>query len=220
MDENKRQTLVIRFDVLGQLRHLSHQETSRMFERAMTRAEVGVCYSQGFNPRPKMSLPLPRTVGVASKGDILCANVAIEDVDTEELKGRLQKQLPAECVIVGLDVADGKVSYKPESAEFEFVVEGLGADAAGRLEIEEFQKKCLSGEEIVVDRWSAKKRKNRKINVNEYIENVKVDGDTVNVKVKITQGGSVRVNEILELAGVGVEKVVGGVVRKNVSFVS
>lgn len=220
MNEEKRQTLVIVFDVTGPLRYLSHQETMRMFERALLRAKVRVGYSKGFNPRVRMSLPLPRTVGVASLGDMLTVDASDEKADVEVLKTAIAEQLPDGCTIEKLDMADGKVSYKPVSAEFEITAAGIGKDADLKDNVSKLDRSCKAAEQIIVERYSAKKRTNRKVNVGEYIESIQLKDDSLLAKIKITQAGSVRVNEIIELAGINQEKVIPQVTRKNVRFVS
>jgi radical SAM-linked protein len=222
MDTNqeKRQTLVIVFDVTGRLRYLSHQETSRMFERALIRAKVQVGYSKGFNPRVRMSLPLPRTVGVTSIGDIITVDASDEKRDDEALKAAIAEQLPDGCTIEKLEMQDGKVSYKPVSAEFEFVAAGIGKDAGVKENVSKFDRTCRNGEQIVVERYSAKKRRNRKIDIAEYIESIEMKDDCLRAKIKITPSGSVRVNEIIELAGIAQEKVALQITRKNVKFIS
>jgi radical SAM-linked protein len=222
MDTNqeKRQTLVIVFDVTGRLRYLSHQETARMFARAMIRAKVRLGYSKGFNPRVRMSLPLPRTVGVASIGDIITVDASDEKRDTKALKAAIAEQLPDGCTIEKLEMQDGKVSYRPVSAEFEFAAAGIGKDADVKENVSRLDRSCRASERIVVERYSAKKRMNRKIDIAEYIESIEMKDDSVRAKVKITPSGSVRVNEIIELAGIAQEKVAVRITRKNVKFVS
>ena len=68
--------LVIKFKLSGSLRFLSHAEMLKVFQRACVRAGIKIQYSQGFNPRPKLSLPLPRSVGVETDEDLLCLRVA------------------------------------------------------------------------------------------------------------------------------------------------
>ena len=67
--------LVVRFKIEGRLRFLSHVETLKLFQRACARAGLQVRYSEGFNPRPRLSLPLPRPVGVESQDELLCVRV-------------------------------------------------------------------------------------------------------------------------------------------------
>ena len=63
--------VLIKFSVRGSLRFLSHAETLRVFQRACVRAGIEIQYTEGFNPRPKLSLGLPRTVGVESEDDLV-----------------------------------------------------------------------------------------------------------------------------------------------------
>jgi radical SAM-linked protein len=219
-NQEKRQTLVIVFDVTSRLRYLSHQETSRMFERALVRAKVRLGYSKGFNPRVRMSLPLPRTVGVASIGDIITVDASEEKRDIEVLKAAIAEQLPDGCTIEKLRMEDGKVSYKPVSAEFEFIAAGIGKDADIKENVSKLDQSCHAGEQIVVERYSAKKRTNRKVNIAEYIESIEMKDDSIRAKVKITQSGSVRVDEIIALAGIDRQKVAAQITRKNVKFVN
>ena len=46
----------LRYSKLGKVRWTSHRDVARMWERALRRAEVPVAYSEGFSPRPKLSL--------------------------------------------------------------------------------------------------------------------------------------------------------------------
>ncbi len=67
-----------------------------MFERALKRAGVEFCYSAGFNPRPKLSVPLARSVGLVCADDLLYAAVWVDSatVSSAEIKERIESQLP------------------------------------------------------------------------------------------------------------------------------
>jgi len=62
--------------VAGDLRFLSHHDVMRAMERAVARAGLSVVFSEGFNPRPRMSLVLPRPVGAASLDDLLVLSLS------------------------------------------------------------------------------------------------------------------------------------------------
>jgi hypothetical protein len=74
--------LVIKFRIRGSLRFLSHAEMLKVFQRACVRAGIEIQHSQGFNPRPKLSLPLPRTVGIETDDDLLCLRVHVHDASS------------------------------------------------------------------------------------------------------------------------------------------
>lgn len=219
MTEDKRYTLVVRFDVTGQLGYLSHQETSRMFERAFLRSGTPVRYSEGFNPRVRMSLPFPRTVGVESVGDLLVVAIAGEDVDCDELRNSIQSQMPEGCYISSVEVLDGKVSYQPEWTEYEIVADGIGADAEILEKVRSLKHELSSGGSVIVDRYWPKKRRNKKVDICQYLESLELKDDSLVAGVKITLSGSVRVEELLAVSGVDRGKITGGITRRNVRFV-
>ena len=55
--------MAIKFKLYGTLRFLSHAELLRLFKHSCIRAGLELWYSQGFNPNPKISLPLPKSTG-------------------------------------------------------------------------------------------------------------------------------------------------------------
>lgn len=61
----------LEFSKLGRARFLSHLDTMRVFQRALTRAQIPVIYSQGFNPHMKMSIVFPLPLGVESLCEII-----------------------------------------------------------------------------------------------------------------------------------------------------
>jgi radical SAM-linked protein len=79
--------------VEGDLRFLSHHDGIRVIERLASRAALPVHYSQGFNPRPLMSLVLPRPVGVASRQDLLVLTLE-EPFEGPDLVDRLNSHAP------------------------------------------------------------------------------------------------------------------------------
>ena len=101
-------TAAIRFRIGGAMRFLSHAETSRVFQRACVRAGIPVRYSQGFNPHPRLSLPLPRPVGVESEDELLVVKLC-EDREAAPFESRAEreaamKQALAEQLPEGMDV--------------------------------------------------------------------------------------------------------------------
>jgi len=66
------------FRIGGLLRFLSHAETLRVCQRACARAGVPVKHTMGFNPHPRLSLPLPRSVGVESDDELLVLWLSVE----------------------------------------------------------------------------------------------------------------------------------------------
>jgi hypothetical protein len=62
-------TVRFRFTKHGKVRFTSHRDVARLWERALRRAGVGVVYSKGFSPRPRMAFGLALPTGHASDGE-------------------------------------------------------------------------------------------------------------------------------------------------------
>lgn len=65
----------------------------RAVERLLVRSGLPVSYSQGFNPRPVVSLPCPRPVSVATEGDPVVVSLE-EPVEPGEVLSRLNERTP------------------------------------------------------------------------------------------------------------------------------
>jgi len=83
----------IKFAQKGQLRHLTHLEMMRFFQRAARRAGLPLAYSQGFNPHPRMSFAAPLPMGVAGLGEYLELELD-SDLTPRELTERLNNTMP------------------------------------------------------------------------------------------------------------------------------
>jgi hypothetical protein len=94
------------FTVEGDERFLSHHDMMRLMERAVARAGLPVKHSQGFNPRPRLSLTLPRPVGVASRSDLLVIDLD-EPMPAADIAGRMSAQLPGGMAVAKVEPLAG-----------------------------------------------------------------------------------------------------------------
>ncbi len=77
------------FEKLGRSVWMSHLDTMRLFQRAFKRAGLHLKHTQGFNPRPSVSIALPLSVGVESHCELLDFDLDGQAVDHEEICRRL-----------------------------------------------------------------------------------------------------------------------------------
>ena len=61
----------IKFRKYGVMRFIGHLDIMRYFQKAMRRAEIDICYSEGFSPHQIMSFASPLGVGITSDGEYL-----------------------------------------------------------------------------------------------------------------------------------------------------
>lgn len=65
------QRLRLTFRKCGPTRFISHLDLARAWERALNRARIPVCYSQGFNRRPRMQFAAPLPLGYTSDCELV-----------------------------------------------------------------------------------------------------------------------------------------------------
>lgn len=61
----------IKFKKYGVMKFIGHLDIMRYFQKAMRRAEIDICYSEGFSPHQIMSFAAPLGVGITSDGEYL-----------------------------------------------------------------------------------------------------------------------------------------------------
>jgi radical SAM-linked protein len=126
-----RARVVVEYAIGGDLRFLSHLDEIRMLTRALVRARWPLAYSQGFNPIPRLSIPLPRYVGLAS----LCQLAMIELSEPRsgaELEASLAAALPADCLVRRVGPAASRRAPQPLGATFEIPIEAADAEIVAR----------------------------------------------------------------------------------------
>jgi len=222
--------LVLKFRIGGSLRFLSHAQMLRVFQRACVRAGLKIQYSQGFNPRPRLSLPLPRPVGIASDDELLCLRIrkdtspqkhkstrteGIYDLCTF-VKAQLTEQIPQGCELLSVSIAESNTSFQPSSATYvlsarqEYLNEELKATI----------KRLLASESLSLERQiDSKKSRIKNIDVRRFLKSIELDGNSIIVECKIDSTGSIRVEEILKLLELDdVEKLALPIRRTNVQW--
>lgn len=81
------------FEKTGNAIWMSHLDLMRLFQRAFKRAGLPLTHTQGFNPRPSVSIALPLSVGVESVCELLDFDLDGETVPCEEICARLNNAL-------------------------------------------------------------------------------------------------------------------------------
>ena len=78
----------VKFRKYGNLKFIGHLDVMRYFQKAMRRAEIPVCYSEGFSPHMIMSFASPLGVGLTSNGEYMDVRVE-ESPSSAEAVSRL-----------------------------------------------------------------------------------------------------------------------------------
>ena len=81
------------FEKIGSAVWMSHLDLMRLMQRAFKRAGLRLTHTQGFNPRPSVSIALPLSVGVESVCEILDFDLEGELPPMETIQTRLNAVL-------------------------------------------------------------------------------------------------------------------------------
>ncbi len=81
------------FEKVGNAVWISHLDLMRLFQRAFKRANLPLKHTQGFNPRPAVSIALPMSVGVESVCELLDFDLEGDSLPCEEILTRLNEAL-------------------------------------------------------------------------------------------------------------------------------
>lgn len=97
--------LRLRFEKTGRAVYISHLDLMNTMQRGFARAQLPLKFSEGFNPHPLISIPLPLSVGAESVCELMDFRVK-EDVDLAAMPAQLTAALPE-----GICVTE---AYEPE----------------------------------------------------------------------------------------------------------
>ena len=132
------------FEKTGNAVWMSHLDLMRVFQRAFKRAGLPLTHTQGFNPRPSVSIALPLSVGIESKCELLDFDLDDVSAANADIMLRLNQTL-VEGVRV-LDVYDcGRKLKELAYLRYQIALEydqGIPANAAQSI-LELFRKETL-----------------------------------------------------------------------------
>ena len=172
-------------------------------------------------------MPLPRPVGVASDDEMLCIRIpkstALQEeyINTQMLNS-ISAQLPMGFELLSVNVVAANTSFRPCSATYVLAVRKEFLNDKLKATI----KNLLASESLDVRRRITKKKsrimtrepKIKNIDVRNFLESIELDSNGIIVRCKITPAGSIRIEEILSLLELDVEKLALPVKRTNIQW--
>jgi radical SAM-linked protein len=204
MPPKTRQRLRITFAKGEPIKYISHLDLMRTWERALRRAQVPLAYSEGFNPRPKISIAAPLPVGFTGRGEVMDI-VLSRRTSPYNLIKRLKPHLPpglellsVEEVYLSLPSLQSQMRY----AEYRVVVESEEAPAETEKRVEQ-----------VLSAQSLPRQRERKGKVTQYdlrplIDDLWIEGRegtacVLGMRLQSDSQATGRPDEVLEAMGLG-----------------
>lgn len=183
----------------GDLRYLSHHDELRMLSRALVRAQWPLRYSQGFNPIPRLVLPLPRSVGMASDCQVAIMGLR-QGWSARRLRKSLSAVLPRRCRLRRLTAP--APSGTPHPISVEYVAE---LDPADTRAVNARLADLLAKKQLLVRRQVGDGKSPRCLDVRPYIKILVLDGSALRMRLCFQQQRTARPSEILTALDLAVE---------------
>lgn len=169
-----------------ELKWLGHLDMMRVFERAIRMSGIPITYTQGFNPRVKMSIASALPLGATADNELITIHL-MEISDVNDVMSRLNVCLPN-----GLDLLSAEILPEnkkgPVIIAGEFIVTLTLPDAASMEKLESAVKQLMDRDSIPFIRESGRNRK--KIDLRPGIESIKIESrepevENTHVHIKI-----------------------------------
>lgn len=183
----------------GELRYLSHHDELRMLVRALVRARWPLAYSRGFNPLPRVALPLPRRTGIAATCQVALIDLVVAEAP-ETLYTRLAAALPAACHLQRVIAPTSRATPHAERVTYE-----LPLTAAEATVVVAGSPRMLAAESLPQRRADHPKRPARVIDIRPYVERIELDGLMLRLELRIADQQTARPSEVLTELGLAAE---------------
>lgn len=167
----------------------------RLFARACRRAGLGLTYSAGYNPRPRLALVSPRPVGVSCRGDLLILTLQ-DDCSCRQLCSRLAAHLPDGVSLI--DSMDLGSARSPMVQAATYCLQLSQSELDGLAE----KISCvLQAEHLEVERPGRKDHRSRRLDIRPHLGRMQSSGDQLSFTLVHSDTGSARPVEVLALLG-------------------
>ena len=205
---------LIKFTKENRMKYISHLDLLRLFQRSMKRASIRLSYSRGYNPHAKMGFAIPLSLGFESQGEYM----EIETDQTYEpahIKKCLNEVLPQDLKVTFCsalkETAKTALAAVLEYASYKLLFAG-SRQAAEKLEQD--VGPFLKQEQILVVKYSKKKKKNTETDIRPMIHSITTVpvGHSTLFSVMLAAGSRSNLNpeimaeELCRFAGVAYER--------------
>ena len=187
----------IKYSKQGVTRFISHLDTMRAIKRALSRADIPIAYSEGFNPRPKISMGPALPLGCESKcewADI----VLTRSIAPEKLLGKLENAMPEGLDLLEIDRVHSASPKLSGASCISYMIElpvGETLDGAASIVRGFIEKESAPVERV-------RKKKETTVDVKRFVLNATVvtgaDSDWLSVGISMSERGSCSPSEILQ----------------------
>jgi radical SAM-linked protein len=197
----------IRFSKRGDLRLISHRDLLRTWERLFRRAQIRLCQTEGFHPKPKMMFPSALAVGIEGWNEVLEIELP-RPYSADELTQAITPQLPPGLELVGIELLP-EAARKARVRTITFEVD---VPPDRRPSVAERIEWLLSQTSHEIQR----DRRAKPLDLRPLIEELRLIEGTLVMRLRVDGDGSARPREVLAALGLDDVESRGEVIRRTV----
>ncbi len=212
---------LIDFSIDGDIRYLAHNDLVRMFSKACARAELPVSFSEGFNPRARLTLPFPRPVGQRSDTERVQLDLS-RQFETGDLVDRLNEQMPSGIRVFAAVPSDPYQPCRPCSVTYEVDVTGIDAGASDETPLPKRIESFLSSLVFEVSRVRHRDGRVKVVDIRPFVDELDVVGNSIRMSILVTQsdGGLTTPAEVCQALGMDADVINHRVRRVKIQWLS
>ena len=198
MNQPVRQRLRLVYTRDKAIKYISHMDLARTWERALRRADVPLAYSQGFNPRPKITFAAALPVGVIGCREVMDI-ILTRDVMPLNFAKRLTPHLPHGLRVLSVEKVYLQLpSLQSQICAVEYRVEIEWSEP--QKEMEARVADFLAAKEII------RQRRGKTYDLRPLVESLSIkeavpEGFALHMRLRQGQSGTARHDQVLDAIG-------------------
>lgn len=162
----------IKFSKDGYVKYTSHLDLLRMFKRAFKKTGLGLKYSQGYNPHPKMGFAQPLSLGYSSRCEFIEFETEMPHT-TGEIMEKMRGEMPDGIKLLSCFELDEKIkslASDAEAAEYKIWIPTEHTEEV----LKSFLATYLNKKEITALKRQKKTKKMEPVNIRHMIRELEI----------------------------------------------
>ena len=177
-----------------EVRHLSHLNMMKTFDRAIRRTDIPIAFSQGYNPHQRLSFGPALKVGVISSSEYIDLELA-SAMNVERLKEALNQSLPS-----GINIRNAAL-ISPRAKSLSSIINlstyQIKMCSKEFLPLDEAIQTFLKKDEIWILRNDKRVEVRKSVRDIQILQELKEEVSTLEITLRV-QNGSAKIDEVLK----------------------
>ncbi len=179
----------IKFEKGDEIRFIGHLDVMRIFQKSIRRAELPICYSNGFNPHQELYFANPLNLGMTSSAEYMDFKLS-EEISPSEIKEKLNEVLPKGVLVLSVVPLSENIKTSMADVCAASYTAEISDERLSNIDLDEKIKEFLALDEIII----LKKTKR-------YTKDTNIRNEIFEIK-NISENGKLRLHLCLALSSI------------------